>query len=204
MAILGQPLPPLNPLLPLTPPPLCWHDKPARVCVGVRLMCLSSRIHHGKFLPTDAHCYTHSARTSGHSACISHAACNTFECSMRSVQIIESNGSNCAKQLRLCKVLGWCHSPPKVPLPVMLHRVQYHYGSQRVTADERIYHRDGPPRLVQVMPHTPQPPQALLAEEHQALLAAERDCLQVCLKMHHRQSTDLLAHQGTVNRCAFM
>ena len=64
------------------------------------------------------------------------------------------------------------------------HRVQYHYGSQRVTADERIYHRDGPPRLVQVMPHTPQPPQALLAEEHQALLAAERDCLQVCLKMH--------------------
>jgi len=71
-------------------------------------------------------------------------------------------------------------------LPVMLHRLQYQYGSQRVTADERIYYRDGPPRLVQVMPHTPQPPQALLAEEHQALLTAERDCLQVRLTLHCR------------------
>ena len=68
----------------------------------------------------------------------------------------------------------------------MLHRLQYQYGSQRVTADERIYYRDGPPRLVQVMPHTPQPPQALLAEEHQALLTAERDCLQVRLTLYCR------------------
>ena len=72
----------------------------------------------------------------------------------------------------------------KVLLPVMLDRLQYHYGSQRVTADERIYYRDGPPRLVQVMPHTTPPLQALLAEEHQALLTAERDCLQVCLTLH--------------------
>ena len=50
-----------------------------------------------------------------------------------------------------------------------------------MTADERVYYRDGPPRLVQVMPYTPEPPPAALAEEHQALQNAERDCLQVCL-----------------------
>ncbi|DBA69786.1 TPA: hypothetical protein ACH3X2_012508 [Trebouxia sp. C0005] len=71
-------------------------------------------------------------------------------------------------------------------------RLQYHYGSQRVTADERIYHRDGPARLVQVMPNTPQPPQALLAEEHQALLMAERDCLQA-VREGEREVRDLIA-----------
>ncbi|DBA85904.1 TPA: hypothetical protein ACH3X1_005449 [Trebouxia sp. C0004] len=71
-------------------------------------------------------------------------------------------------------------------------RLQYHYGPQRVTADERIYYRDGPPRLVQVMPHYPQPPQALLAEEHQALLAAERDCLQA-VREGEREARDLIA-----------
>ena len=62
----------------------------------------------------------------------------------------------------------------------VLSRLQYHYGSGRVTADEKVYHRDGTPRLLQVMPHTPKPLPSALAEEHQALLAAERDCLQVC------------------------
>lgn len=60
-------------------------------------------------------------------------------------------------------------------------RLQYHYESDRVTADERVYYREGAPRLVQVMPHTPQPLASLLAEEHEALLAAERDCLQVVI-----------------------
>ena len=62
----------------------------------------------------------------------------------------------------------------------LFYRLQYHYAPERVTADERVYSRDGPPQLVQIIPHAPKPPPALLAEEHQALLAAERDCLQVC------------------------
>ena len=66
-------------------------------------------------------------------------------------------------------------------MPVLCaHRLHFHYEAERVTADERVYHRDLPPRLVQMMLDSPQPPPAQLAEEHQALLAAEKDCLQVC------------------------
>lgn len=63
---------------------------------------------------------------------------------------------------------------------ICLHRLHFHYEAERVTADERVYNRDLPPRLVQMMLDSPELPPAQLAEEHQALLAAEKECLQVC------------------------
>lgn len=58
-------------------------------------------------------------------------------------------------------------------------RLYFHYEAERVTGDERVYPREGPPRLVQMMLDSPQPAPAQLAEEQCALLAAEKECLQV-------------------------
>ena len=108
---------------------------------------------------------------------------------------------HCTASFQYAAGVGTARNPAQLSLKVLKWhascRLQYHYEAERVTADERVYYRERPPRLLQVMPHTPQPPAAVLAEEHQALLAAETDCLQVTT-----QTTRLYA-KGKMTALAF-
>jgi len=57
-------------------------------------------------------------------------------------------------------------------------RVDHHYGEQRVTRSGRVFFKDGQSQIVHVDPLAPQPEPGVLLEEYQALLLAEKDCVQ--------------------------
>lgn len=63
-------------------------------------------------------------------------------------------------------------------------RVEYHFGEGRVTASSRTFTKDGTSHIVQVDPLAPRPQPAALLEEFQALLVAEKDCMQVRACIH--------------------
>ncbi|EFJ52641.1 hypothetical protein VOLCADRAFT_102618 [Volvox carteri f. nagariensis] len=57
-------------------------------------------------------------------------------------------------------------------------RVEYHFGTNRITNSSRSFTKDGQSQIVQVDPLAPRPQPAALLEEYSALLVAEKDCLQ--------------------------
>ncbi|GFR42728.1 hypothetical protein Agub_g3646 [Astrephomene gubernaculifera] len=57
-------------------------------------------------------------------------------------------------------------------------RVDYHFGTNRITNSSRSFTKDGQSQIVQVDPLAPRPQPAALLEEYSALLVAEKDCLQ--------------------------
>lgn len=59
-------------------------------------------------------------------------------------------------------------------------RVHHHCGQGRVTASSRVYYKESwPPAVTLVDPFATRPADAALREDYQALVVAERECLQV-------------------------
>jgi hypothetical protein len=57
-------------------------------------------------------------------------------------------------------------------------RVDFHYGEDSITASSRLYSRDGPPQITEVDPLQPPAQESTLLEEYQALVLAEKECVQ--------------------------
>ncbi|PNW72944.1 hypothetical protein CHLRE_14g612700v5 [Chlamydomonas reinhardtii] len=57
-------------------------------------------------------------------------------------------------------------------------RVDYHFGTHRITNSSRTFTKDGQSQIVQVDPLAPRPQPSALLEEYSSLLVAEKDCLQ--------------------------
>ncbi|GFH18689.1 uncharacterized protein HaLaN_15536 [Haematococcus lacustris] len=57
-------------------------------------------------------------------------------------------------------------------------RVDFHYGDACVTHSSHVFQKDGQSQIVQVDPLAERPQPGSLLEEYQALLVAEKDCMQ--------------------------
>eukprot|EP00240_Pyramimonas_obovata_P004234 CAMPEP_0118939504 /NCGR_PEP_ID=MMETSP1169-20130426/29098_1 /TAXON_ID=36882 /ORGANISM="Pyramimonas obovata, Strain CCMP722" /LENGTH=353 /DNA_ID=CAMNT_0006883791 /DNA_START=30 /DNA_END=1087 /DNA_ORIENTATION=+ len=55
-------------------------------------------------------------------------------------------------------------------------RLDYHYGRDRITANCRIYSRDGQSQITQIDPLKAKPKDQVLLEEWQSLIVAEKEC----------------------------
>mmetsp|Transcript_24783 Transcript_24783/g.72853 ORF Transcript_24783/g.72853 Transcript_24783/m.72853 type:complete len:443 (+) Transcript_24783:251-1579(+) len=76
--------------------------------------------------------------------------------------------------------------------------VLYHHGKGRITNSKRVFHRDGrpwPPQVTVVDPFAKPPPDSVLRENYQALINAERECMQA-FREQERQMKEILSKRA--------
>mmetsp|Transcript_46212 Transcript_46212/g.88190 ORF Transcript_46212/g.88190 Transcript_46212/m.88190 type:complete len:1493 (-) Transcript_46212:386-4864(-) len=76
-------------------------------------------------------------------------------------------------------------------------RLDYHYGKNRITANSRIYSKDGVSQITQINPLEEKPKDQVLLEEWQSLVLAEKECTQnirdvekECKSIVHQRNKD--------------